>query len=408
VTVPVEEEPPSTDVGDRDTLTRPTGLIVSEAVGAALPCVAVIVAFTMLETELVLIEKVTVVAPANTVTLDCTVALELLEAKLIPTPPVAAGPDNVTVPVAFCPPINDVGETETLRRAGALTVKVAVFDTPPYVLVIVADDILCTAIVLTVNVPVDEPAATVTEAGTVTFDQLDDKLTVTPPVGAGPARVTVPVDEEPPRTAVGDRARLTKVSGLIDKVAVCEAAPLVAVIVADVDVVTLVVLTVNVAVVAPAATTTVAGTVAFELLDERLTVVPLGPACPLNVTVPVDVLPPITDVGERARPDSPAGLTVKGAVSVVPFKVAEIVAVTVLATPLVFTVKVTVVWPLNTVAEFGTVALALFDDSETTVPPVGAGPFRVIVPVDEAPPMTVVGDRATPVIPAGFTVKVVV
>ena len=52
------------------------------------------------------------------------------------------------------------------------------------------------------------------------------------------------------------------------------------------------VLTVNVAVVAPAATVTVAGTVAFALLEESVTTSPLGPAGPVRVTVPVTAVPP--------------------------------------------------------------------------------------------------------------------
>jgi len=61
---------------------------------------------------------------------------------------------------------------------------------------------------------------------------------------------------------------------------------------------TAVVLTVNVAVVDPYGTVTDTGTVALELSEVRLTTAPAGPAALDNVTVPVDVDPPVTDVGD--------------------------------------------------------------------------------------------------------------
>jgi len=51
-------------------------------------------------------------------------------------------------------------------------------------------------------------------------------------------------------------------------------------------------------VVAPAATVTDAGTVAFAEFELRVTDVPPVGAAPLRVTVPVELVPPKTDVGE--------------------------------------------------------------------------------------------------------------
>src|SRR5260370_42434982 len=70
-----------------------------------------------------------------------------------------------------------------------------------------------------------------------------------------------------------------------------------------VDAVTVLVLTVNVALVAPAATVTLAGTLAAAgLLLGRVTSAPPDGAGPLNVTVPVeDCGPPIKLVGLSAN-----------------------------------------------------------------------------------------------------------
>jgi len=58
--------------------------------------------------------------------------------------------------------------------------------------------------VLTVNVALLAPAATVTLAGTVAVDVLLlVRVTAAPPAGAGPLSVTVPVEESPPVTVVG-------------------------------------------------------------------------------------------------------------------------------------------------------------------------------------------------------------
>jgi hypothetical protein len=68
--------------------------------------------------------------------------------------------------------------------------------------VIVAD--AATALVLTVNVAVVVPAATVTLDGTwATAVLLLESATVAPPAGAAPLSVTVPVEEFPPVTLVG-------------------------------------------------------------------------------------------------------------------------------------------------------------------------------------------------------------
>lgn len=84
-------------------------------------------------------------------------------------------------------------------------------------------------------------------------------------------------------------------------------AEIVAVEIEDTDIVE----TVKVAEVAFAGTRTVAETVAFVLFEDRVTLVPPGPAGPLRVTVPVELLPPTTVVGANENPTSAAGLMVR-------------------------------------------------------------------------------------------------
>jgi len=60
----------------------------------------------------------------------------------------------------------------------------------------------------------------------------------------------------------------------------------------------------------------------------------------------------------------------------------------------VVTMKVALVAPAATVTDAGTWATAVrLLVNVTTIPPVGAGPFSVTVPVDEVPPLTVLGIR---------------
>ena len=90
------------------------------------------------------------------------------------------------------------------------------------------------------------------------------------------------------------------------------------------DAVTALVRTVNVALVAPAATVTLEGTVATNVsLLESATCAPPDGAGPLSVTVPVEESPPVTLVGLNASEvrvgvGGAAGFTVSEAVLVTP------------------------------------------------------------------------------------------
>ena len=90
----------------------------------------------------------------------------------------------------------------------------------------------------------------------------------------------------------------------------------------DVEAVTGLVLAANVALLAPAATVTLAGTVAAAVLPliRETAAPPLG-AGPLRVTVPIEGDPPVTLVGLSAIAESvaePGGVTVSEAVLVPP------------------------------------------------------------------------------------------
>lgn len=107
--------------------------------------------------------------------------------------------------------------------------------------------------------------------------------------------------------------------------------PPVALIVALLAVVTVLVVTVNVVLVAPAGTVTLAGTVATAvLLLVRETGVPAEGAAAERVTVAVDVLPPVTVPGLRLSAETeaagpPAGCTVRVVETVTPAPTAEMV-----------------------------------------------------------------------------------
>ena len=75
-----------------------------------------------------------------------------------------------------------------------------------------------------------------------------------------------------------------------------------------------VVVIVNVAEVEPAETTTVVGGVALVDRDVRVTDAPPAGAGPFSVTVPVDVSPPRTDVGDTEIAETVAGVIVRVAV----------------------------------------------------------------------------------------------
>src|SRR5271166_2260157 len=179
--------------------------------------------------------------------------------------------------------------------------------------------LLATGLVVTLKVAVVALAATVTLAGTCAAAVLPlDRVTIAPPAGAEPFKVTVPVDVPPPKTDAGLTLTDASTAAVTVKLAFW-ATPYAPEMVSDVVVPTGLVVTLKVAVVAFAATVTVACTCAAAvLLLDRVTTAPPAGAGPLSVTVPVDELPPSADVGLRATELRTGAVTVKAELWVVP------------------------------------------------------------------------------------------
>src|SRR3954469_17564431 len=162
------------------------------------------------------------------------------------------------------------------------------------------------------------------------------------------------------------------------------------------------------AVVAPAATVTDAGTAPAALLLARVTTGPPAGAAEVSVTVPVLPIPPTTAVGFSVTAFSAAGgFTVRVAAFATPLEVAVMVTAVAVGTGFVVMAKLAVVAPAATVTDAGTAPAALLLARVTTAPPAGAAEVSVTVPVLPVPPITAVGFSVKAFSAAGaFTVSV--
>ena len=144
------------------------------------------------------------------------------------------------------------------------------------------------------------PTVTVTLAGTVTVGLLLDSATVLPPAGAAPLSVTVQLDVPGPVTVPGAQLKVVTCScgdTLSPVVAVLPFSEAVSVALTAVTVVSTE--AVNTALLCPAVTVTLAGTVTVGLLLDSATVLPPAGAVPLSVTVQLDVPGPVTVPGAQ-------------------------------------------------------------------------------------------------------------
>jgi hypothetical protein len=105
--------------------------------------------------------------------------------------------------------------------------------------------------------------------------------------------------------------------------------------------------------------------------------------------VPVEETPPVTLLGFNVTEETALDTTRNAVVlTVVPPAEAETPTAVVLVTGMVLAVNVALVWPAGTDTLAGTVTsdvLAL-ESVTATVPPLGAAPFNVTVPVAGVPP----------------------
>ena len=124
--------------------------------------------------------------------------------KLTDTPPAGAGPERVSVPVVVCPENTLAGVKERLEATGAVTMSSAVMLVPPCIAVIVTFVSTGTGNVVIVKAPLaEEPAGITTGVITVAAPGVSLlRMIFTPPAGAGPVRVTIPVGSgvAPPAT----------------------------------------------------------------------------------------------------------------------------------------------------------------------------------------------------------------
>ena len=172
--------------------------------------------------------------------------------------------------------------------------------------------------------------------------------------------------------------------------------PNTALIVAAVEAVTDPVVMLKVALVAPDATVTLAGTVATALLLRSDTTAPPIGAALVRVTVPCDAVPPTTVVGLTESADNATAVggaaTVNTALRAAPPDAPLIVTAVDAPTAAVVTVKDTPVAPAGTVMLPGVVAAdVLLLASVTVAPPLGAAPVSVAVPWTLPPPATLAG-----------------
>jgi len=136
------------------------------------------------------------VAPAGTVTLAGSV-IGSPPVSVTTAPPVGAGPDSLTVPEMGSPPATVVLAT-VIATSVERAVTVSVDDCMPLPFIDALMAAVPGASAAIVKVVLDDPAATVTDPGTVaTAVLLLVSATVAPPVGAAALSVTVPCSLPP-------------------------------------------------------------------------------------------------------------------------------------------------------------------------------------------------------------------
>lgn len=237
---------------------------------------------------------------------------------------------------------------------------------------------------------------------------LDEIATTSPEGGAGALSVNDAVELLPAVTVAGAKVRLCGTGARIvsepEAVLSLTLTVMLALVFAEIGVV----VTVKVPLVCPLDMETVPGAVAAALLEVIAKVNPEAGAGAFNVTVAVELFPPVTLVGESVSDVGDGAVMARDAAADFPLLLAVIFAEVFVGTADVYTTKVVVICPPGTMTKPGTVAEPLSDERVTLRPWLGAGPVSVIVAVDDPPPITVVGESVRLVMVDGYIVRVAV
>jgi hypothetical protein len=307
--------PPLREDGDAVIAETTAARTVTLADLLTVPCVATTVPVVSAFTATDVAVKLALSAPSGTVTVAGTDTAGLLLTSDTVTPPTGATPVNVTLPTVDAPPFN-IDATVTVYKTGAATVMVLVTVVPFAVAVVVTTVSVSTTSADTGKVAERAPSATVTDAGIVKIPLSAARRTSNPPAGARPFNVTVPTPDLPPVRTTGLYATALGLGAWTVSVPVTVVPLNEARTVALMLLGTVAVDAVKVALVAPAGTVTVAGTVTLGLDETNVTTAPSGPAAPLRVTRPVDETPPTTAFGVIATDAGTEGVIARVAVFV--------------------------------------------------------------------------------------------
>jgi hypothetical protein len=266
---------------------------------------------------------------------------------------------HITIP----PAVTGFGEQTTELICSGCTVRVNVFArlAAAATVTVVAG---ARAVAVAVNDPVVDPAAIVTDAGTVTVALLLVNETTFPPAGAAPVSVAVQVTRVPAIIYGEAHATLLTLTSGLSTTPVLSVLPLYeALTAALVAVVTLAAVIVNFAEALFAGTVTDAGTLSLPTEDDTATVEdsatdePPAGAAPDNVTVQVEVpgVAIVTGLQDSAESVTVgAGFTLSAIAFEVPPKDAVSCAVMGAATADAVAAKVVDVAPAGTATDAGT------------------------------------------------------